>query len=352
MVTYINYFIQFYSEGITCHVFNYIACVLFLITSIKSIYDLIVTEFIYGEERWTKMTLRKLFHLLLPISEITYCVCLVVYGYFCVEIKEQLLNDTIWTSIGGYVLVLCFLINAVHWFLLASQPSALRNGIIFSIIAVFFVIIPFIMLVFIAIFFYTDPNMKDIIHYIELVYAAVLNFIVAFITSITWFVLDRRLKGLGEIYMIKVLRKQLKIQMSLNMMFFFIRAVCLLILGPFGGFLDHKEKFNKSDTLRNQIIYFISAILGDIPLAFTMLHFLALKKKPTDTSATAGVGEADNGVVRRYQAESYVGFNETHPITYLAMQPGQTTHGNMPPLGTNGMSSSTNSSYDSIAGQV
>lgn len=205
-----------------------------------------------------------------------------MYGYFCTDIKEQLLQDTIWTSIGGYILALCFLINASHWYFIASEPSIKTKRVVMGLIVFFFLVVPAILLILISIFYFQEGHVvKDVIHYIELVYAAVLNLFVAVITSVSWLVLYRRLKAYDTIDTIKKLKNQITIQMILNMSFFVIRAVCLFILGPFGHFF-HDENNEQveiaSDHLRNQIIYFISAVLGDIPLAFVMLHFLQHRK--------------------------------------------------------------------------
>jgi hypothetical protein len=65
-----------------CYVLTYIAMyaqliyfiyyfrVVFLITSIKSIYDFIVSEIIHRDVPWLKLQWKKLFHFFLPVAQI------------------------------------------------------------------------------------------------------------------------------------------------------------------------------------------------------------------------------------------------------------------------------------------
>lgn len=129
--------------------------------------------------------------------------------------------------------------------------------------------------------------------------------------------------------------------MSLYIIFFFIRAGCLLAI----GILEHVRQ-DKLVMLRHTL-FFVSAVLGDIPLAFVMLFFLE-HKTPSSTSGTsstqtggAGYGQAQMGyqyaaaekrgddLSQHVGREGYLSqssevvFSGTPPMFYNQMLPGQ-----------------------------
>lgn len=280
----------------TCDMYNFIGFFCFFITSAKSIYDLVVSEFVYKDTAWNKWNYRKIFHFLLPFSQIPFLVSIIVFSMYCKDILEQLLPNTIITSLAGYVLVLCFLINALHWAFLTSHSKNLKlGGCITGAIIIIFVIIP---LCFEFLFGFYDDDVRRKIHLVELIYASLLNVIVTIVVFFSWLILHNRLKEFSGLHTINKLKTRLKCQMLAYISFFIFRAL-LMLAGGLVGYLVEENKLVFDKRWRH-ILFFFSAIFGDIPLALVMLHFLAHKtpscfscccfSAPSTSSAGAGTG--------------------------------------------------------------
>lgn len=240
------------------------------------------------------MSYRKLFHLLLPLSQIAFFVSSIVFNMYCIEIKDQRMANTLITSLGGYILVLCFLINALHWAFLTSQSDNIKmRGCIVGVIMIVFVITP---LAFEASFVYYNIRLPDVntnpIHLVELIYASILNVIVMIVVFFSWFVLHRRLKEFSGLHTINKLKTRLIRQMSLYVILFFIRAACMF----FGGIFGFENIKAGGEGLR-LTLFFVSGVFGDFPLALVMLHFLSHKtsssasSSPSNPSSTGGGGQ-------------------------------------------------------------
>lgn len=285
-------FISIYPLYPACTVFNWIGFILFLCTTGKSIYDLIVSEIIHKDTPLTKISFRKLFHFLLPLSQGFFCVSCIRYSMYCVDIEDQEIVNTCLTSIGGYILVICFLCNALHWAFLTSQSNNLkRMGCLVGVILVVFVIIPFTFEVAIIYYKNNENEMKEelyMVHLVELAFASTLNIIVTVVVFFSWFLLNRRLKEFSGLHTINKLKTRLTIQMSLYIVFFFIRATCMLVSGVMGYVSAGQKNMNN---LRVRLtLFFASAVFGDIPLAIVMLVFLQ-HRQPSSQQASSGGGQ-------------------------------------------------------------
>lgn len=279
-----------------CVVFNWIGFVLFLSTTIKSVVDLIICEIIYKDTPFFKMTWRKLFHFLLPISEAAICFSCIYLNMYCKSIKMQTAIHTLVTAGSGYVLVFCFLCNALHWAYLTSQSENRKFPFFYiGLIIMLFIVFPVILETLIIVFYYKDKDKdKDFevvqwIHFAELIYIVLLNICVIGCMFFCWHLLNSRLKDFAEIQTISKLRKRVTKQMILYCLFFSIRTLFLLIPGILGQ-IDDDKKFH----FINSSLFFASGAIGDIPLVFVMLHFLQYKKPSNSSSSVPPLSSPNN----------------------------------------------------------
>lgn len=199
---------------------------------------------------------------------------------YCVNIKQQSLLHILLTSLGGYILVMCSLINALHWiFIVSPFDNLIVYGFIFGSIATVFIIFP---LTFEVIFIYSGSG-AGLIHFIELLYASVLNVIVTVVAFVAWAVLRQRLRSYTALPTISKLRRRLTVQMLLYILFFLLRAGFMLA----AGLLGYSEKYAGSGV--RYTFFFVSGVAGDVPLALVMLHFLQSKRSSASSYAALPV---------------------------------------------------------------
>lgn len=174
--------------------------ILYFATSVKAVRDLVFCEIIYRDSPLLKIKLRKLFHILLPISQITICICTFVYSTFCNSIHEQTVLHTLLTASSGYMWLLCYLFNALHWgFLTAAPEDQKYRKWINGFLVFFFIVMPIVLLLIISISIGTGPKrFTFIIHTIEMIYRGVLDIVVMVVVFVSWYVLYSKLKKLRE----------------------------------------------------------------------------------------------------------------------------------------------------------
>jgi hypothetical protein len=126
------------------------------------------------------------------------------------------------------------------------------------------VVIPIVLVILTSIFI--KKNSK--IHMGEAIYHSSLNFLVIIIFFISWYILNSRLKQFSTLPPIVELQKRLKVQMMLYIVFFFLRAVFLLIPSTIYLYLEISQDNNKILHLMGIIIYFLEPVFGDCPLVW------------------------------------------------------------------------------------
>lgn len=253
---------------------------LFCVTSFKSIYDLIVSEIIHKKVPLCKLTFRKLFHVLLPISQIIYCVCTLYYDSYCVGIENQARLHTILTGGSSYLLVICFVLNALHWAFLTYEMVVSIVTISVAIFSTtFYILVPTILLMCIA--FISDSKFVRSMHVAETIYHSFTDLVTIFVSVFGWCILKRRVTKMDAPYPMQKLITRLRYQMIFCVFFFFCRGFFLLLLSIINIYNDAEdihicEKVDDVTTVcqMTRIIYFLSTVLGDIPLAILLLYFL------------------------------------------------------------------------------
>lgn len=128
-------------------------------------------------------------------------------------------------------------------------------------------------------------------------YIVLLNVIVVGCVIVCWSILHRRLQEFSGLHTINKLKIRLRKQMLFYIIFFIIRALCLFGI----GICQHLSSDKKYSEIRFAL-FFVSALLGDVPLAFVMLYFLEHKKTSSVTAPSAG-GE-QTSIQPQYQYSS------------------------------------------------
>lgn len=299
-----------------CFVFGYIAALVFGITSVKSIYDLIVSEIIHRDVPLTRLTWKKTFHLLLPVAQICHFVCTLVFNGFCVPMNNQLFPHNFLTAVSGYIIILCSFLNGLQWSFLAYKKFCTRHSIkIYMLVALVFIILPFIPVTLVSVFIvinnYDPDRIKKVpyfnIHMSEAIYNSLLNLIVIFTLIFSYISLRRQMKEILSPSTLKRVKTKLSRQMTLYISFFLFRTVCLFTSSVWYMALTEKIEYLPDKEMggppyffcprpipeRNGdvgmlvgpgVFFFLQAVGGDAVLALIMLYYLQYRgaKKPVE----------------------------------------------------------------------
>lgn len=298
---YFNIFFQFKPDlsicGIFCHIFNYVGLLLFSFTMGKSVFDLIVREIIHKDEPWKKMSWRKVFHFLIPISQLLNFVAILIGGMYCASPGGQLYPVTILTTLSSYIIIVCVLINALYWCFLSlhsknttgqvinTKRTAMIQNILIGLIVVFFVVIPVGFEIPIAYFEKkNDSDRSWKIHRVEYLYSSFLNIFIIFSIGVSWVVVIRMLQGKTSINTLRVQRNRRSWQMGFYVFFFLIRTVCMLITGM-SQVLNTSDGDDDSKWEDIRRILLFASDVGDAILILIMLHYLAKQKGTVPTKS-------------------------------------------------------------------
>lgn len=272
-----------------CHIFNIIGFFLYFLTTILSVCVLINKECRHPPLQSTNWI--KAFHFLLPISQITYCIPIILSSMYCLNIVEQDLLTMVLSSVASYFTILCVLLNSLHWAFYFFQSDYVKlKKIIVGLVVTFFLVIPSFFEVLICL---ADSNTllpipnSDLLHQVEFSYSAILNVFVILSVFFAWYMLHKHLKDHEGLETIRRKKRHLTLQMFLNIFFFSIRLFCMLIIG-ISQFTKISEERNTSWDHGRRILFFVYTSLGDVPLVFVMVGYLAFTKfSPSSSSSSS-----------------------------------------------------------------